>query len=348
MIDLRSDTTTLPSDPLRKAFASAHVGDDAYGEDKSVKELTQYCRDLFGVEDALFTTSGMLSNRLAVLSQTSRGDEVITDYSYHINFFDSAAFASVCQVVLNTCYSKDGILRGDQIAQAINSKPRYYIFAQPKLVSIENTINGWIGKVFPFEDLKKLRIFTEQNGLSLHMDGARLFNAHIKTDIPLSDYAQQVDTLSVCFAKGLGAPFGSMLMGKKDIIHEARKHKAWLGSGFHQVGFNAAAALYALKNNLSRLQEDHEKAEALTALLKNIEEIDLHPNSGETNMIQFKLRDSINPEIFMESTNTQGLLLFPWLPSIFRAVVHLNITSKDIVKTPEIIKKAIKEAKRHD
>lgn len=221
MIDLRSDTVTVPTPDMRRVLSKAEVGDDAYGEDKSVNNLQDYCKDLFQVEDALFVTSGMLANRLAMLTQTSPGDEVVTDYSYHINFFDSAAAAAICHVVFNTRNSDQGILTVEEVQKAFHSKPRYHHFAQIKLVSIENTINGYAGKIFPFEEIKKLRTYTTQKNILLHLDGARLFNAHIETKIPLHDYARQVDTLSVCFSKGLGAPFGSMLMGKKEIIEKA-------------------------------------------------------------------------------------------------------------------------------
>ncbi|MAP23921.1 MAG: threonine aldolase [Rickettsiales bacterium] len=345
LIDLRSDTVTQPSLKMRAAIQNCSVGDDSYLEDVSVNKLTDYCKELFQVEDAVFTTSGMLSNRLAILSQTHRGDEVITDYNYHINFFDSAAVASVCHVVLNAQQSTDGILTPAMIELAIHSKPRYYLFAQPKMVTIENTINGWVGKIYPFADLKKLYHWTSAHGLKLHLDGARLFNAHVKTKIPLAEYAQYTDTLSVCFAKGLGAPFGSILMGKKETMAQAKKYKVWLGSGFHQVGFNAAAALYALENNIPYLNFDHEKTLELRELLKSLEEITLHPNSGETNMIQFQLNEGIKYEHFNQICQKKGLLLFPWLKNKFRAVIHRDITHDDILKSYEIVKQALYEAR---
>jgi len=262
MIDLRSDTVTLPDKSMRKIIFSAEVGDDAYGEDKSVNILQDYCKELFQVEDALFVTSGMLSNRLAIMSQVEKGDEVITEYNYHINFFDSAAFASICNVVLNTIQTKNGIITCSDVKQVIDSKPRYYYFSQPKLVSIENTINGWVGKIFPIHEIKKLRLFTKESNMSIHLDGARIFNAHVETNIPLAEYAQQVDTMSICLSKGLGSPYGSVLMGKKEIIDKARRYRVWLGGGVHQVGFNAKNSLrvsclklvevFAMQHNIIR------------------------------------------------------------------------------------------------
>lgn len=344
MINLRSDTVTQTSPQMRSFLSQAEIGDDAYREDKSVNLLESYCKDLFDVEAALFSTSGMLSNRLALLCQTSPGDEVVLDALYHINFFDSAATASICHVVLNACQTQTGILTVEDVEKALNSKPRYYYFAQIKVVAIENTINGWVGKIFPFEEIKRLRSYTQEKGISLHLDGARLFNAHVETKIPLADYAKQVDTLSVCFSKGLGAPFGSILMGKKDIIEEARKHRLWLGSGVHQAGFQAAAAYYALKNNIPSLKEDHEKTKIFKRNLEEIEGLALHLNSGRTNMIQFTLQNlRCSSQEFITSCEKKGLLLFDWLPGVIRAVIHRDISGKDLHNAVKIIQKVLQE-----
>jgi len=343
MIDLRSDTVTLPDKSIRRAIANAEVGDDAYGEDKSTNILQDYCKELFQVEDALFLTSGMMSNRLAVMSQVERGDEVITEYNYHINFFDSAAFASICNVVLNTIQTQNGVISCKDVKRTIDSKPRYYYFSQPKLVSVENTINGWVGKIFPVDELKRLRAFTKELNISIHLDGARIFNAHVKTNIPLSEYAQQVDTMSICLSKGLGAPYGSVLMGKKEIISKARKYRMWLGGGVHQIGFNAKAAYHALKNNIDRIKIDHENTQLLLEEISPIEEIIINPLSGSTNMVQFDIsRLKSNSDEFLGQCQKLGLLLFPWLPDSIRAVIHKNISSAEVVASASILKQVIK------
>lgn len=343
MIDLRSDTVTLPDKSIRRAISNAEVGDDAYGEDKSTNILQDYCKELFQVEDALFLTSGMMSNRLAIMSQVERGDEVITEYDYHINFFDSAAFASICNVVLNTVRTQNGILSCKDVKRIIDSKPRYYYFSQPQLVSVENTINGWVGKIFPIYELKKLRALTKELNMSIHLDGARIFNAHVETNIPLMEYARHVDTISVCLSKGLGAPYGSVLMGKEEIINKARKYRMWLGGGVHQVGFNAKAAYHALKNNVDRIKIDHENTQLLLEEIRSIEEIIINPLSGSTNMVQFDIsRLKSNSDEFLVQCQKQGLLLFPWLPDTIRAVVHKGISSSDIITAANIIKKVIK------
>jgi threonine aldolase len=347
MIDLRSDTVTQPCKKMRAYMVSAPVGDDAYGEDESVNLLQNYCKDLFKVEDALFVTSGMMANRLAFLSQTSPGDEVITESSYHVNFFDSAPMAAFAGLVMNPCTTSDGILRVKNINEAFILKQRYDYFAQPKLISIENSINGWVGKVFPFEELKILYKFAQTNKISLHLDGARLFNAHITTGISLKDYAAQAHTLSVCFSKGLGAPYGSLLMGNADIINKAKKFRIWLGGGVHQAGMLAAGAYYALNYNLQRLNEDHKLAQYFAQKLREIPEIKLADSAIETNMVQFGLHDLIlDTNQFLDECAQRGLYLFPWLPSVARAVIHRHITQEILDQAISIIKGIILNNKK--
>ena len=344
MIDLRSDTVTKPCDQMRAYMLQAPVGDDAYQEDESVNLLQDYCKELFQVEDALFVTSGMMANRLAFMSQTSPGDEVITEYSYHVNFFDSAPMSAIAGIVMNPRHSIDGILRLQDVEQALDSKQRYDYFAQPKLISVENSINGWAGKIFPLETLKSLYNFTQGKGLSLHLDGARLFNAHIATDIALHEYAKHTNTLSVCFSKGLGAPYGSMLMGTKETINKARKYRIWLGGGVHQTGMQAAAAYYALNHNLDRIAQDHQLAQYFAKLLLKIPDISLHDDTIETNMVQFRLNCSIKSSAyFLDQCTKNGLLLFPWVPGVFRAVIHKHITRQDLEQAALIIQNIFSE-----
>lgn len=346
MIDLRSDTVTQPCENMRNYMAHVPVGDDAYGEDKSVNLLQDYCKDLFGKEDALFVTSGMMANRLAFLTQTSPGDEVITEASYHVNFFDSAPMAAFAGIVMNPCRTVDGILRSSDVEKALFSKQRYDYFAQTKLISIENSINGWAGKIFPFEDMQSLYQLSRQQNISLHLDGARLFNSHVLTKIPLKTYASQADSVSVCFSKGLGAPYGSILMGSKGMIQRAKKFRLWLGGGVHQTGMLAAGAFYALQHNLERLKEDHELAVYLSMKLQDIEEIELNREGVETNMVQFSLRSTqYNAELFLEKCSRRGLHFFPWLPNVMRAVLHRHITQGMLDEAIKIIKSILFENK---
>lgn len=346
MIDLRSDTVTKPCDKMRAYMLQAPVGDDAYQEDESVNLLQDYCKNLFEVEDALFVTSGMMANRLAFMSQTAPGDEVITEYSYHVNFFDSAPMSAIAGVVMNPCHTIDGILRPSDVEKALNSKQRYDYFAQPKLVAVENSINGWAGKIFPLEVLQSLYQLTQEKRLRLHLDGARLFNAHIATGVPLSEYARYTDTLSVCLSKGLGAPYGSILMGTKETIDKARKYRIWLGGGVHQTGIQAAGGYYALNHNLGRLIEDHQLAQYFASLLCEIPEIRVNNNPIETNMVQFTLKSSItDPDHFLDRCSQKGLLLFSWVPRVVRAVIHRHISREALEAASLIIQDVLGETK---
>jgi threonine aldolase len=345
MIDLRSDTITKPCNAMRDYIAQAPVGDDAYGEDESVNFLQDYCKNLFQVEDALFVTSGMMANRLAFMTQTNPGDEVITEYSYHVNFFDSAPMSAITGVVINPCQTNDGILRPKDVEKALDSKQRYDYFAQPKLISIENTINGWAGKIFPFDMLQDLYKLAKEKRISLHLDGARLFNSHCATGISLHEYARYTTSLSVCFSKGLGAPYGSMLMGSTQLIRKAKKFRLWLGGGVHQAGMLAAGAYYALTHNLENLKEDHRLAHYFFEKLQEIPEIRLNA-PVDTNIVQLCLQDSpLDISTFLKECEAQELLLFPWTSGIARAVIHRNISYTDLGKAISIIK-SILQAKK--
>ena len=338
MIDLRSDTFTLPSSAMRLTMQNAVVGDDYYQEDESVNKLQEYCKKLFGVEDALFTTTGMLSNRLAILSQTEPGDEIITEHDYHLNLFEGGATAALGGVVINAIHTSDGVIRLDDIKRAIFSKPREDIYAQVKLISLENTINSRQGKVYPFKELETISTFCRENNISLHLDGARLFNAHIATAIPLDMYAGLADTLNVCFSKGLGSPFGSMLMGSTEVIKKAKKLRIWLGSGFHQAGINAEACYYALTSQLDRLREDHRLTKLLAERLSFIPRLKLNLDEIETNMIFFDVSQyNITAKEFVEKCKVKGLLLCEWLPTVIRIVVHRDINEEDIERAYSII-----------
>lgn len=342
IIDLRSDTVTKPNQAIKDAMYNAQAGDYAYGEDISVNELLDYSKELFQVEDALFVTSGMFANRAAIGCQTSPGDEVITHYNYHVNFFDSAGNAKVSNIVFNCIHNDSGILNIYDIQQAIESKPRYKIFSQVRLVTIENSINGFNGKIYPIEEQRQLYHYLKNKGINLHLDGARIFNAHVETKVPLSEYAKYTDTMSFCFSKGLGAPFGSMLLGKKKIIEKARTMQVWLGSGYHQVGYYGAAAKYALENNILRLKYDNDLAKVLADKIKKLSQISLIYPYPETNIFAFSIKSlNVTNDNFIAECQKHGLLLFPWLEGHIRAVVHMGITKDDIEKSAEIIEAAI-------
>ena len=343
IIDLRSDTFSLASTGMRAAMAEAREGDDYYGEDPSVNRLQDYCRELFEVEAALFTTTGMLSNLLAVGAQTQPGDEVVTASDYHVNLYESAQHAAFNHVVLNARDTAEGILNAELVQQAIESKPRDAVYAQVRLVVLENTIANRQGRIFPYSEILRLGRFSAGRGIRAHLDGARLFNAHIATGVSLAEYARAVDTVSVCFSKGLGAPVGSMLLGTRDTIERARRLRMWHGSGFHQAGFCAEAAYYALTHQLSRIAEDHELARLLAERLAAAFPID--PETVATNMVFLPIAGGLPAaKTFSERCREQGVLVYVCPPGFIRMVVCRNVSRADILRAAEVLKVARLEA----
>jgi threonine aldolase len=323
-IDLRSDTLTLPNEGMRRAMWEAEVGDDCYGEDVSVRRLEEHCARLFGKEEALFISTGTLSNQIAIRCLTQPGDEVILDASYHVYFFESAQTADLAKVTLNPCFTEDGVLTKADVARAIDSKPRGPMYSAPRLLCAENTVNARGGRVFPIETLRSLRRFADANGLAVHLDGARLMNACAATGLSPAAYAACADSLSLCFAKGLGAPFGSVLADESSFIRSAKKYRKWYGGALHQSGVLAAAALYGIRNNAGRLVEDHANARLLADLLADLPDVVVDPETVETNIVMMDVsRLGISSFAFAEEAKGEGVLLFPWTPTVVRAVTHL-------------------------
>ncbi|MFT8350630.1 threonine aldolase family protein [Clostridium saccharoperbutylacetonicum] len=330
-IDLRSDTLTLPTQDMREVIYTAKVGDQAYDEDETTIELEEYCANYFGKEAALFTCSGTMSDQVAIRSWTHSGDEVIIDKSYHINYFQAGPSTDLGNILLNTCDTKDGILTVEHIEKAIQSRKRGNLFGNPKLISLENTINGFGGSIFPIEKLKEVFSYSKDKGIPVHMDGERFLNACIATGIPVKEYASYSDSISTSFSKGLGAPFGSIIMGNKKFIEKARRYRRWYGGSLHQSGFMASAALYAIKNNVQRLQVDHDNAKLLESLLKKETNISLNLYPAETNMVMIDTNNlNVTSEEFVRLCKEKGVLVYPWAPYIVRAVTNMNVTAEDI------------------
>jgi threonine aldolase len=331
IVDLRSDTFSLPSSEMRDVIARAEVGDEYYGEDASVRRLEAACKDLTGKEDALFCTTGMLANQLAIASQTYPGDEVITEYGYHVNLYESGQYARFCQVVLNARETADGVLRVSDVERAIVSKPRELTYSQVALVALENTISSRQGKIYPLQELENIRLFTRQRAIRMHLDGARLWNAHVRTKIPLTAYAQQTDTLSISFSKGLGAPIGSVLLGPADAIERARRLRVWHGSGFHQIGFCAEAARFSLTRQLERLEEDHRLTALLANLLAGEPTLGVRSEAIETNIIHLDFRGrTTTAEEFRILCEENGVLAFTVPINCLRLVVCRNVDEDGI------------------
>lgn len=329
-IDLRSDTMTQPTPGLRRAMAAAEVGDDAYGEDRSVTALERYTAELLGKEAALFCSTGTMSNQLALRIHTQPGDEVILDTSHHIHYFESAPSIDLGGVVLNPVTGRDGFLTPQLLQHAIAVKPRGPVYATPRLVCVENTVAFHGGKVVPLAVLRTLREATDLHGLAVHLDGARLPNAAVAAGVSLADYAATADTVSMCFAKGLGAPFGSVLAGPADLINQARRYRKWYGGALHQAGFMAAAALYSLERHYDRLADDHANARLLAELIAGEGGLTVDVGNVESNMVVIGVPDGIDERDFVAVAAEEGVQLMAWGPGRVRATTHLGLNAGDM------------------
>ncbi len=328
-IDLRSDTVTKPTPAMRQAMAEAEVGDDVYGEDPTVNRLEALAAETFSTEAALFLSSGTQSNLVAIMSHCERGDEYIVGQMAHTYRWEgggAAVLGSIQPQPLD--FEPDGTLDLNKVAQAI--KPDNYHYARSRLLCLENTIGGLI---LPMAYIEQAAAFATQHQLALHLDGARVFNAAVKLQIPVREIAKHFDSVSVCLSKGLGAPVGSMLCGTQELIRKARRWRKVVGGGMRQAGILAAAGILALTEHVERLAEDHALAQHLAEELSQIEEISLDPQSVQTNMLFLSLRKG-KPEELAAYLKPRGILI----NTRIRLVTHLDITTKDIKTFVEEVK----------
>jgi threonine aldolase len=337
-IDLRSDTMTKPSPAMRKAMYEAEVGDDVFREDPSVNELEAYAAELLGKEAALFVSSGVMGNQLCLNVQTNPGDEVICERDSHIFNYESGSPAALSGISL---YPVDGI-RGaftpEQVEPVIRPASAYYM-ARTKGIAVENTHNRAAGAIFPLDNIKALCRLAKQYNLFYHLDGARIWNASVAAGIPVKEYASYFSSVSCCLSKGLGAPVGSVIAGSKDFINEAfRVRKAW-GGGMRQSGILAAAGLYALKNNIERLAEDHQKAGMLYNTLKNISSVEV--DDTDTNIVIFRSK-KISADDAIRKCEEKGLLLLTGRVGHLRAITHLDVSFDEIESAKKILTEVFK------
>ncbi len=325
MIDLRSDTVTQPDEYMRQAMMTASIGDDVYGEDPTTNELEEFASNLLNKKAGLYLPSGTQSNLAALLSHCQRGDEYIVGQDAHTYRFEgggAAVLGSIQPQPIN--FESNGTLAIDRIESVI--KPLDSHFARSKLVCLENT---QAGKVLDLEYIERVRELCNRYNLSLHLDGARFFNACVDLTLQPAVLAEPFDSISICLSKGLGAPVGSILLGNSDLIAEARRWRKVLGGGMRQAGFMAAGGLYALKHNISRLSEDHENASLVHEKL--IERFGKNSAACATNMIHLNL----DQEIY--STLQSYLLSHEIRVSTQRWVFHLNVSQPQVQKLVEAI-----------
>lgn len=327
MIDLRSDTVTKPTPAMLQAMMTAAVGDDVFHEDPTVQKLENYLAELFGQEAGLFCPSGTMCNQIAMKVHTQPMDEIICDKLSHVYYYETGgyAFNSGCSIRLI-----DGD-RGRITAQQIldNIQADYDWLPVSKLVVVENTCNKGGGAIYAIEELQKISAVCREKGLKLHLDGARMFNALVASQTNAEDYHNLFDSISICLSKGLGAPIGSVLLGDNAFIRRARKVRKAFGGGMRQVGLLAAAGLYALENNVERLQEDHANAWFLAEELIKLPYVSsvIPP---ETNIVIFDVASSVNPVDLIAYLEKHGIRVVQFGPKSIRMVTHLDVNRKQL------------------
>lgn len=336
MIDLRSDTVTKPSPEMRAAIAQAAVGDAVIDVDPTVERLEQTTARLLGKEAAIFMPSGSMTNQIAVRIHCDRGTEFLCEEGCHIYNYEQAAFAQLSGVVARTIPGRNGILQVKDLQNKI--RPRNDHMVQTRLLCLENTHNRASGAIQPYEVVVDVTRWARDNRLATHLDGARLFNAVVATQIPADQWAQHFDSVSVCFSKGLGAPVGSALAGSAQLVEEARRHRKLFGGAMRQAGIIAAGALYGLEHNISRLAEDHENAATLADAVRQCKGLRLICDPIQTNIVIFELGSRLGQATqFVAALQEHGVSALATGPDQVRLVTHLDVSREDIQRAAGII-----------
>lgn len=341
IVDLRSDTVTQPTEGMRRAMALADVGDDMFEEDPTVRRLEARVAELLGHEASLFVPSGTMANLIAVRLHCRPGEELLADADAHVLNYEQGGYAQVNGVIARWTEGLRGILTAEHFAAML--RPPNVHFPRARLVWLENTHNRGGGTVFPFEHVQAISHWAREAGLAVHIDGARLLNAVAATGIPAAQWGRQVDTVSLCFSKGLGAPVGSALAGPKASIAEARRHRKAYGGAMRQVGVLAAAALYALDHHVERLVEDHAHAEQLADGIRAIDGLALKYDTIDTNMVFFHVPPGTDATAFCEQLATHRVRMLPTAPDTIRAVANLDVDADGITRAIDALAATVKQ-----
>ena len=342
MIDLRSDTVTKPTPEMREVIAQAEVGDDVYGEDPTVNQLEAESARILGKEAGLFIPSGTMGNIAAILTHCGRGSEIILGDRAHTFLSEVGGIAALGGIQTHILPNqKDGTLRVEDISSAIRLGDIHDPSTQ--LITLENTHNRCGGVVLSLEYTREVGVIARKNNLIFHLDGARIFNAAVALDVQPAQLVKPAHSVMFCLSKGLGAPVGSVLCGKRDFIKRARKTRKMLGGGMRQAGLIAAAGLYALEHNLPLLKNDHLRTVALARGLSEIEGLFLEDPSS--NMVYLNLSDELplNAIELADKLKELGVLVAIWGERQFRLVLHLWITDHDVEQVIKAIKQVISE-----
>lgn len=335
-IDLRSDTVTRPTDEMRRAMATARVGDDVYGEDPTVRELEEMGAHMLGKEAALFMASGTMGNQVAILSHTNRGDEIVVDSNAHIFIYEAGAPAVLSGVQVRTI---DG-LRGYMTPAQIKSVYRGHDIHAPvsRLFCLENTHNRAGGTVVAPAQVREMAETAHELGMQVHLDGARIFNASMALGVPASELAGPCDSVMFCLSKGLAAPVGSLLAGTRSFVERARKYRKMLGGGMRQVGVLAAAGKVALTEMVGRLADDHQNARLLAEGLAALPGLHIDLATVQTNIVVVDVgQTGMTPDRFTAALEEKGVLAVTFGSSHVRMVTHKDVSREDVAATVEIV-----------
>lgn len=325
-IDLRSDTVTRPTKGMMEALANAQVGDDVYNEDPSANLLEEKLAEMFGMDAALYFPTGSMTNQAAIKLHTNPGDQLIADKWAHVYNFEGGGASFNSGVSCKLIDGDRGMITAEQVEASINP-PDFYHSPLTSLVCLENTTNKGGGACYDFDEILKIRKVCDNHGLGLHLDGARIWNAFVATGQNPKQYGEVFDTISVCLSKGLGAPIGSVLLGKKEFMSNALRIRKILGGGMRQIGFMAAAGLYGLENHRERLAEDHKRAAEIAKTLSEQSYVGkVEPT--ETNIVIFTLAEGLDENSFLAKLLQENIQISTMGQGKLRIVTHLDYTAE--------------------
>ena len=337
-IDLRSDTVTKPTPGMLAAMMNADVGDDVFGEDPTVNELERRTAALFGKEAGLFVPTGTMANQVAVRVHCRPQDEILIESTSHVYLWEAGGPAALSGVTCRTIDGKFGRLTVADLEGKIRPDDMHAV--RTRLVCLENTHNRGGGTCYSLETVNAIAEWARSHGLATHLDGARVWNAIVKSGVPAAEWGKAFDTIAVCFSKGLGTPAGSMLVGPKDLIAHGRRVRKLFGGAMRQVGFLAAACAYALDHHVERLAEDHENAQVIAKAVAGVPGLTLTPPEVETNLVWFEVdsRHGTAKKV-SERLKADGVLVAPLGERVVRAVTHLDVTREQCEQAAEAIRR---------
>lgn len=340
-IDLRSDTFTLPTKEMLETIIEAELGDDVEREDETVNKLQELAAMMFGAEDALLVPSGTQGNLISMLVHCRRGDEIILESEAHMYYYEVGGMSALVGAIPHLVRGNRGVFGPEQVEQAIRpSDPLHY--PPSRLLEIENTHNRAGGCCWTEKQVAAVSKVAREHDMKVHIDGARIFNAALAMDVSVKDYMRHVDSISFCLSKGLSCPVGSVLVGSKEFIEQARIYRKMVGGGMRQAGVIAAPGIYALKNLVSRLKDDHDNARTLAKGLVSIEGIDVDMKSVQTNIVIANVSGTgMTSDEFVALCKTNGILIFSFGPETVRFVTRRGIAKDDIKELLERLRKAL-------